>query len=208
MTSLLPPNSTPLERALEGASQRLDAVPVPIDTLWSAGRCPAPLLPWLAWSLSVDTWEADWPETVKRAVIAASFRVHQRKGTVASVREALAAAGFGAVEIIERLHRRRHDGATSYNGHAFHGDGARWRRYDGEATHDGSGAHGDGPKWATYRVVLRDKPITNAQAAQVRRLLASVAPARSHLLSLDYAAVANTYGGTSRYDGTYNHGAA
>lgn len=186
MTSLLPPNSTPQERAIEAATARVGDVPVPVDTLWSPERCPAALLPWLAWSLSVDTWEATWPETVKRQVIAASFAVHQRKGTVWSVREALAAAGFGDARIVERLHRRTYNGETTYNGHAFHGDGSLW---------------------ATYRVVL-ERPITNPQAAQVRRVLASIAPIRSHLLSLEYVAVPNTYNGASLYDGAYNHGAA
>ncbi|WP_427927445.1 phage tail protein I, partial [Xylella fastidiosa] len=30
-----------------------------------------PLLPWLAWSLSVDTWRSTWPVHIKRARIAA-----------------------------------------------------------------------------------------------------------------------------------------
>lgn len=184
--SLLPPNATYQERAVEGVTARLAAVPVPVDTLWSPERCPAALLPWLAWSLSVDTWERDWPEHVKRAVCAAAFRVHQRKGTVASVREALAAAGYGGAQIVEGLHRRRYDGATSHNGYAVYGDVGHW---------------------ATYRVVL-DRPMTNAQADQVRRVLATVAPARSHLLSLEYVAVAHTYDGAIVHDGAYNYGAA
>ena len=53
MSDLLPPNRTKLEQALERATARLGAVPVPIKDLWNPWRCPVALLPWLAWSLSV-----------------------------------------------------------------------------------------------------------------------------------------------------------
>lgn len=185
--TILPPNATALERALDTAgAAALGAVPMPVGTLWRPESCSAALLPWLAWAYSVDTWEEDWPEKVKRDVIAASIQVHRHKGSVGSVRAALAAAGYGEAEIVEGLHRRTYNGETTYNGHAVHGDPGHW---------------------ATYRVVL-ERPISNEQADQVRRVLATVAPARSHLLSLEYTAVANTYDGASRYDGAYNHGAA
>jgi P2-related tail formation protein len=51
--SLLPPNVSGLERALEQASARVGDIPVPIDPLWNPATCPARLLPWLAWALSV-----------------------------------------------------------------------------------------------------------------------------------------------------------
>lgn len=92
--TLLPPNATGLERATGAAVARISAVPVPTDTVWSANRCPEPLLPWLAWSLSVDTWDDSWPEATKRQVIAASFGIHQRKGTVGAVRRAIEALDF------------------------------------------------------------------------------------------------------------------
>lgn len=91
--SLLPPNATETERHIEQATARLGEVPVPIRDLFSAERCPAALLPWLAWALSIDEWNGAWPETVKRNTIASSIRVHRRKGTVAAVRAALAALG-------------------------------------------------------------------------------------------------------------------
>ena len=43
--------------------------------------------------MSVDDWSPDWPEKTKRAVIAASLKVHQRKGTLDSIREVLKALG-------------------------------------------------------------------------------------------------------------------
>ncbi len=86
--SLLPPNATPLERGLEGASLvlRLD-LPADIDDPYT---CPVWLLPWLAWGLSVDTWDADWSEADKRAAVAGSIELHRRKGTRMSVEQVLA----------------------------------------------------------------------------------------------------------------------
>ena len=94
--TLLPPNATPLERALEQALARIEDVPVPVDTLWDPWRCPAELLPWLAWACSVDEWDPDWPEHVKRRVIAAAPDVHRLKGTCAAVERALRAIGVFA----------------------------------------------------------------------------------------------------------------
>lgn len=94
-TTLLPPASTTLESALAQLdAERLEAIAVQIDTLWNPWACPAAFLPWLAWALSVDVWNTDWPEATKRAVIAASYGVHARKGTRRAVNEALAALGF------------------------------------------------------------------------------------------------------------------
>lgn len=94
--SLLPPNSTPAERAIEGLSSHVRDLPVPIRDLWNPATCPAAFLPWLAWAFSVDTWRSEWSEATKRAVIAASPRVHRLKGTVAAVRAAVEAFGVPA----------------------------------------------------------------------------------------------------------------
>ena len=101
MATLLPPNATALERALEADGAQLGDIPVPIDTLWIPESCPAALLPWLAYSVSVDLWNPDWPESVKRQVIAAAFDVHRIKGTLGAVRRALEALDLDGVEITE-----------------------------------------------------------------------------------------------------------
>ncbi|MBI2235384.1 MAG: phage tail protein I [Magnetospirillum sp.] len=98
--SLLPSNASAQELALEAATARIGAVPVPVDTLFDPQRCPTSHLPWLAWSLSVDYWRSDWPEATKRRVIAASVDVHRRKGTIGAVRRALTALG-SPPEIVE-----------------------------------------------------------------------------------------------------------
>lgn len=58
------------------------------------------------------------------------------------------------------------------------------------------------------RRVILDRPITNQQAEQVRRILKYAAPARCHLVSLIFTEAANLYDGALRYDGTYNYGTA
>lgn len=89
MTDLLPPNATPQERALSNSTARVGSVAVPIRNLWNPQTCPAALLPWLAWSMSVDDWDATWTEQQKRDVIAASVEVHRHKGTIGSMKAAL-----------------------------------------------------------------------------------------------------------------------
>lgn len=95
---LLPSNATPLERALADVDgTRLLATPTSfIASLWDPATCPALLLPYLAWALSVDVWNPDWSEATKRAVIAASPAVHRRKGTRAAVEDAVGALGLVA----------------------------------------------------------------------------------------------------------------
>jgi len=90
----LPPNTTPLERALAKACAALADVPVPIRDLWSSDRCPVALLPILAWSFSVDRWDDAWSESTKRATIKASRYIHQHKGTIAAVRRVVETLGY------------------------------------------------------------------------------------------------------------------
>ena len=90
----VPPNTTPLERALAKACAALADVPVPIRDLWSADRCPVALLPILAWSFSVDRWDDAWSESTKRATIKASRYIHQHKGTIAAVRRVVETLGY------------------------------------------------------------------------------------------------------------------
>lgn len=92
ISRLLPPNRTPLESALADAMS-LTADPGVIRTLADSARCPAALLPWLAWAKSVDGWDEAVTEPARRALIRQSFAIHKRKGTVGAVRRALGALG-------------------------------------------------------------------------------------------------------------------
>ena len=183
---LLPPNATAQERALSMAAGRLSAVPVPIRDLWNPDTCPPGLLAWLAWAFGVDEWSSDWSEESKRATIRDAVAVQSRKGTVWSIRRVLANAGYGTATLYEGLSNNTYNGASTYNGLITYGDPS---------------------EWASYRAFL-DRPMSNAQAAQVRRLLLTTAPARCQLVELDYTEVTNTYNGAIRYDGAYNHGTA
>jgi phage tail P2-like protein len=93
---LLPPNATADEKAIASALSRLSDVPVPIRELWNPDTCPAELLPWLAWALSVDVWNTAWPEAKKRQVIKAAIVVHRHKGTPYAVEEAFRAVNIRA----------------------------------------------------------------------------------------------------------------
>lgn len=99
MSDLLPPNATDAERALSIAVR--PEIPVPLRTLWNPYQCPANVLPWLAWALSVDEWDATWPETTQRQTIAASISQHKIKGTVGAVKSALLRGLGRTVEINE-----------------------------------------------------------------------------------------------------------
>lgn len=101
MTSLLPPNSTGLERALEQlAALRTDALPAPHRDYWSARACPEDALPWLAWGLSIDLWDPAWPLEVRRARVASAIAIQRIKGTAKSVADVVASFG-GQVGIRE-----------------------------------------------------------------------------------------------------------
>lgn len=98
--SLLPPNATPLERALEASTARVAGVPVPMRSLVAPATCPAPLLPWLAWAEDVPVWNQNWSERMKRGIIAASWNLHRRAGTLGALKSLAQWAGctvLGAV---------------------------------------------------------------------------------------------------------------
>lgn len=100
--SLLPPNATALERALEApVGAAIGALQVPLRYLWQPEAIPAALLPWFAWSLSVDEWDDAWTESRKRAAVAAAIALHRIKGTPEAVRLALAALGYGNAKVID-----------------------------------------------------------------------------------------------------------
>lgn len=62
-----------------------------IRSVTDPATCPEPLLPWLAWAMSVDVWDDSWDLATRRAVIAASPAVQRTKGTLFAVRTALTA---------------------------------------------------------------------------------------------------------------------
>ena len=96
--SLLPLNSTALERGIEAA---IDHNPgIPIRTLYNARTCPAHLLHQLAWAWSVDRWDNRWSEQTKRAAIESTFFIHAHKGTIGALRRVVEPLGY-LLEVIE-----------------------------------------------------------------------------------------------------------
>ena len=85
--SLLPSNRTLLEQALAQVSMEKPDLPNALRRMISPATCPVELLPWLAIQRSVDRWDPTWSEAIKRKVVKDSFEVHQRKGTVAALRQ-------------------------------------------------------------------------------------------------------------------------
>lgn len=100
MARLLPSRSMPLSRGLEAAAGAVLDVPTPIRATWSPSDCPANLLPWLAWGLSLDNWATEWPEAIKRERVRKAIPIARQKGTAASVRSVVASFG-GSVAIRE-----------------------------------------------------------------------------------------------------------
>lgn len=187
LDSLLPFSATPQEAALELAiGTRISGLPVPIRDTWNPNTCPADKLAFLAWAFGVDEWDASWPDEYKRLTIKQAVLVQARKGSIWSIRRVLENAGYGAATIQEGVHQYKYDGATHF---------------------DGMHSYGGSNDWASYTIQLT-RPMTNAQAAQVRRILNITAPARCSLATLSYTAVTNLYDGKTKFNGVYNYGAA
>lgn len=86
MTSLLPPNSTELEHAIDSmAAKQLGIDLAKVDT--NAMTCDAVLLPWLAAAMRVDIDGLGIPE--QRQLISNAFEIHKYKGSVYAVQKAL-----------------------------------------------------------------------------------------------------------------------
>ncbi|WP_434573101.1 phage tail protein I [Pseudomonas sp. Z3-8] len=98
MKSLLPLNSTQVERAIEAAID--ETTQIPLRTLYNPDTCPAHLLYQLAWAWSVDRWDEAWPEEIKRSVIRSSFYVHAHKGTIGALRRVVEPFGY-LIEVVE-----------------------------------------------------------------------------------------------------------
>ncbi|HDX8690695.1 TPA: phage tail protein I [Klebsiella michiganensis] len=94
--TLLPPSSPAWLRHTEAGTARLSAIAVALRTLWTPADCPVDLLPYLAWALSVDRWDKNWPAGRKIAAIQRSYWLHRRKGTRAAVRRVIEDMGFSA----------------------------------------------------------------------------------------------------------------
>ncbi|NBJ32233.1 phage tail protein I [Serratia fonticola] len=94
MNNLLPPGSTQHERNMAEACASISDLNVPLRDLWNPESCPAKFLPYLAWAFSVDRWDEEWPEAVKRNVVTSAFYLHRHKGTIGAVRRVVEPLGY------------------------------------------------------------------------------------------------------------------
>jgi phage tail P2-like protein len=148
--------------------------------------CPADALPFLAWACSVDEWPEGATDVEKRAIIKASAAIHRHKGTLKSIKDILAASGYGDATIQTGADRARRDGTVLRNRTVFYGGGMSWA------------------EWSI--VVSNSDPLPSAELVS---LLVQTAPARCRLISVGYQKLffrhnaAFTRNGTRKYQRTY-----
>ncbi|WLH19621.1 phage tail protein I [Pseudomonas simiae] len=93
--SLLPANSSPLEKALDlGFGKLLDRVMPPFPALMDPVQTPAEFLPYLAADRGVSEWDADASATEKRITVALSWQIQRQAGTPKALSYAVESLGF------------------------------------------------------------------------------------------------------------------
>ncbi|QEL57044.1 phage tail protein [Chromobacterium paludis] len=174
---------------LAALTERLTDIDLTPFLVYLLDNVDAKLLPQLAEQFHIggdEGWTLAESDEARRALLHSANELHRYKGTPWAIREVIRRLGLGEVELIEGLAGQRRNGLIQRNGYYVHGDPGSWNQ---------------------YRVLL-GKPITNDQAAQLRRMLALYAPARSVLASLEYQKVANRHNGAIRRNRQFNRGSA
>jgi len=93
--SLLPANSSPLEKALDlGFGQLLDRVIPPFPVLMNPLQTPGEFLPYLAADRGVSEWDADASEPEKRLTVALSWQIQRQAGMPKALSYAVESLGF------------------------------------------------------------------------------------------------------------------
>lgn len=94
-SSLLPSNSSALEKALDlGFARLLERVAPPFPQLMDPARTPAQFLPYLAADRGVNEWDAGAGETEKRLTVALSWQIQRQAGTHKALSHAVESLGF------------------------------------------------------------------------------------------------------------------
>ncbi|AZE87895.1 phage tail protein I [Pseudomonas orientalis] len=93
--SLLPANSSPLEKALDlGFGKLLDRVAPPFPALMDPLLTPTEFLPYLAADRGVSEWDAEASESEKRLTVALSWQIQRQAGTPKALSHAVESLGF------------------------------------------------------------------------------------------------------------------
>lgn len=98
--TLLPPNATQTEQAIEQVMGHMSDQPIDIRIVKNPDLCPAELLPWLAWEYAITYWDTNWTEAQQRSVIKNAPKVNKTRGTVGAVKHALQAVGR-SIDVVE-----------------------------------------------------------------------------------------------------------
>ncbi len=184
MPDLLPPNATALERRVEATLKPRFDIDPGIRLVWNPQDVPMHMLPFLAHAFSVDLWDENWSEEAKRNVTDESLAIHRRKGTQGAIKDALRAAGYGDVEIIDGLDARVRDGSKTRNARYFYSTYANWAR---------------------FRVAMT-QPVAIHQAAQVRRIIERAGREACELYAVHYDEALHLHNNAILRDGTYARG--
>lgn len=92
--NLLPPNTTGFEKKIVETTAKSTELNTNLSSLIRVDDAPADFLSILAWQFSVDRWQDDWPDEVKRAQIKNSIKVHTYKGTNYALRSIVESFGY------------------------------------------------------------------------------------------------------------------
>lgn len=92
--NLLPPNTTAFEKKIVETTAKTTELNTNLSSLIQVDNTPADFLSILAWQFSVDRWQDDWPDDVKRAQIKNSIKVHTYKGTNFALRSIVESFGY------------------------------------------------------------------------------------------------------------------
>lgn len=112
--AILPNNRTPLEAALEGVSAARFPLPTElVAAVWNPDTCPADLLPYLAWGLSVDLWDDAWHESTKREACRKALILHRLKTTPAGIKAHVELAGAKVLRMVRPPAREFRRGAMT-----------------------------------------------------------------------------------------------
>lgn len=184
MSDLLPPNASALERRVDATLKPRFDLDAGIRLVWNPQDVPLDMLPFLAHAFSVDLWDDKWSEEAKRNVTDESLAIHRRKGTQGAIKDALRAAGYGDVDIIDGLDAHVRDGSKNRNGRYFYSTYANWGR---------------------FRVIMT-RPVAIYQATQVRRIIERAGREACELYAVHYDEALHLHNNTILRDGTYARG--
>ncbi|MEJ7881303.1 phage tail protein I [Acinetobacter baumannii] len=92
--NLLPPNTSAFEKKIVETTAKTTELNTNLSSLIRIDDAPADFLSILAWQFSVDRWQDDWPDEVKRAQIKNSIKVHTYKGTNYALRSIVESFGY------------------------------------------------------------------------------------------------------------------